>query len=75
MGGPDGGSGCATRAPFGPDGEGAPPGSDGKRDEWFDGCLPSDDPAWDPAAPRAPGDRPVVATEGVVGAPRARGVS
>lgn len=44
-------------SPFVPTGSGDPPVPDWKRDPWFDGTLPSDDPALDlenPAAPAIP---------------------
>jgi predicted pyridoxine 5'-phosphate oxidase superfamily flavin-nucleotide-binding protein len=41
-------------SPFVPRGAGDPPVPDWKRDPWFDGCLPIDDPANDPANPSAP---------------------
>lgn len=41
-------------SPFVPDGEHEPPVPDWKRNDWFDGYLPADDPALDPANPSAP---------------------
>jgi hypothetical protein len=42
------------RSRFVPTGEGEPPVPDWKRDEWFAGTLPADDPALDPEHPAAP---------------------
>lgn len=39
---------------FVPTGESDPPVPDWKRHEWFDGCLPADDPAHDSSNPSAP---------------------
>lgn len=39
---------------FVPRGDGPPPVPDWKRDPWFEGTLPADDPAHDPANPSAP---------------------
>jgi len=39
---------------FVPRGDAPPPVPDWKRDPWFDGTLPADDPAHDPANPSAP---------------------
>ncbi len=41
-------------SPFVPTGEGDAPVPDWKRDAWFDGTLPADDPALDPEHPSAP---------------------
>lgn len=43
-----------TRSRFVPTAEADPPVPDWKRDEWFDGTLPADDPALDPDNPSAP---------------------
>lgn len=45
---------CSERSPFIPDEHGCAPVPDWKRDPWFDGYLPSNDPAVDPDAPSAP---------------------
>ena len=42
------------RSPFVPTDAGPPPVPDWKRDEWFAGTLPADDPALDPDRPSAP---------------------
>jgi predicted pyridoxine 5'-phosphate oxidase superfamily flavin-nucleotide-binding protein len=42
------------RSPFVPRDAGDPPVPDWKRDPWFEGTLPSHDPALDPANPSAP---------------------
>ncbi|MFP5321509.1 MAG: pyridoxamine 5'-phosphate oxidase family protein [Acidimicrobiia bacterium] len=42
------------RSVFVPDGDAPPPVPDWKRDEWFAGTLPADDPALDPENPDAP---------------------
>lgn len=42
------------RSPFVPDGHHEPPVPDWKRDPWFEGTLPADDPALDPDHPSAP---------------------
>ena len=42
------------RSVFVPDGEAPPPVPDWKRDPWFAGTLPADDPAHDPENPSAP---------------------
>ena len=42
------------RSPFVPSADGDPPVPDWKRDPWFDGTLPHDDPARDPEHPSAP---------------------
>jgi predicted pyridoxine 5'-phosphate oxidase superfamily flavin-nucleotide-binding protein len=41
-------------SPFVPDAEGEAPVPDWKRDTWFAGTLPADDPALDPERPSAP---------------------
>jgi hypothetical protein len=41
-------------SPFVPTAAGDPPVPDWKRDPWFDGTLPGDDPALDPSRPTAP---------------------
>ena len=46
--------GAAERSVFVPNGDGAPPVPDWKRDPWFEGTLPAGDPAHDPANPSAP---------------------
>lgn len=43
-----------ARSPFVPSAESEPPVPDWKRDPWFEGTLPSDDPALDPRHPSAP---------------------
>ena len=42
------------RSVFVPDGDAPPPVPDWKRDPWFAGTLPADDPALDPMNPSAP---------------------
>ena len=42
------------RSPFVPDGETLTPVPDWKREAWFDGALPGNDPALDPDHPTAP---------------------
>lgn len=42
------------RSVFVPDGQSPPPVPDWKRDDWFAGTLPADDPAHDPDNPTAP---------------------
>lgn len=42
------------RSVFVPDGDAPPPVPDWKRDPWFAGTLPADDPAHDPEHPSAP---------------------
>ena len=42
------------RSPFVPASDGAAPAPDWKRDAWFEGALPADDPALDPEHPSAP---------------------
>ena len=46
--------GPAQRSVFVPVASESPPVPDWKRDEWFDGTLPVDDPALDPTHPSAP---------------------
>jgi uncharacterized protein len=46
--------GDSSRSVFVPDGDAPTPVPDWKRDPWFDGTLPSDDPAHDPQHPSAP---------------------
>lgn len=43
-----------ARSPFVPTADGEAPVPDWKLDDWFDGTLPSDDPALDPNHPSAP---------------------
>lgn len=42
------------RSRFVPDSEGRAPVPDWKRDEWFEGTLPANDPALDPERPTGP---------------------
>jgi hypothetical protein len=42
------------RSPFVPRQDGPPPVPDWKRDPWFEGTLPADDPAHDSERPSAP---------------------
>lgn len=44
----------AARSPFAPSASTEPPVPDWKRDPWFEGTLPTDDPALDPDRPSAP---------------------
>ena len=44
----------AASSPFVPSAEHDPPVPDWKRDPWFDGALPANDPALDPDRPSAP---------------------
>lgn len=44
----------AARSPFLPSASTEPPVPDWKRDPWFEGTLPTDDPALDPDRPSAP---------------------
>lgn len=46
--------GDAERSVFVPRGDAAPPVPDWKREPWFDGTLPADDPALDESNPSAP---------------------
>ncbi len=46
--------GIDRRSVFVPDGDTPPPVPDWKRDPWFAGTLPADDPALDPEHPSAP---------------------
>ncbi|HRE02895.1 MAG TPA: pyridoxamine 5'-phosphate oxidase family protein [Ilumatobacteraceae bacterium] len=46
--------GATDRSVFVPRGDGPPPVPDWKRDQWFAGTLPADDPAHDDSIPSAP---------------------